>query len=193
VPLLVIVVVAELISAAKDKKRFSLALLAGVTIAVISLVLILPALIPAFGKYYETRSAIDPTVMFEQQNFYPFSWDGLQAQTGVTWFLWLALGSLIIGWFRKPQKFSFVITSWLVFLLFEGFSYLLKIPLLSFTNLSAVLIMLYLPISLAVGNAAQNLMSWIPKPVRVFGDVVVLVMVLACGIWGTTLATVDDG
>jgi hypothetical protein len=66
-----------------------------------------------------------------------------------------------------------------------------------------VLIMLYLPISLAVGVMAQAIVSWVSKPVRFIAEIGVLVLVLAGGVWGATqrvkmvepwrqLMTVDD-
>lgn len=187
VPLLVIVVVAELIVAGKEKKRFWLTFIAGVVIAVISLALIMPALIPAFDTYYELRSAATTENVNGLENIYYFSWDGVYAQTGKPWYLWLALVSLFVGLIRKLREFALVVLAWVVLLLVEGFSYKLNIPLLAFTNLSAVLIMLYLPISVAIGIMAQSLVIWMPKPVKIVGELIVLAVVLAGGIWGATL------
>jgi len=203
VPLLVIIVVAELIIAGREKKRFWLTLLAGLTIAVVSLALILPALIPAFRTYYALRSAAAAESALGQKNVYYFSWDGVYAQTGKPWFLWLAVISLAVGVIRKGREFILVLIAWIILLLAEGFLYKTNNPMLTFTNLSAVLIMLYLPISLAVGVMVQALVGWVPKPLRIIAEIGVLVLILAGGVWGATkrvkmvepwrqLMTVDD-
>jgi len=186
-PLLLIIVVAELVIAGKEKKRFWVTLMAGLTITAISLVLILPALIPAFETYYELRSAATVENVNGLENIYYFSWEGVYAQTGKPWFLWLALISLVVGLIKKPREFTLVVLSWVVLLLVEGFSYLLNIPLLAFTNLSAILIMLYLPIGLLVGVMAQSLVGWVPRPLKIVGELVLLTVILAVGIWGATL------
>jgi hypothetical protein len=203
VPLLVIVVVAELIIACKEKERFWVTLLAGMTIAVLSLALILPALIPAFRTYIELRSTAVSENVNALANIYYFSWEGVYGQTGKPWFLWLAVISLLIGLIRKGREFILVLLAWIILLLAEGFLYKTNNPMLTFTNLSAVLIMLYLPISLAVGVMAQAIVSWVPKPVRFIAEIGVLIVILAGGIWGATqrvkmvepwrqLMTVDD-
>jgi hypothetical protein len=179
--------VAELIIAVKEKKRFWLTLVAGMIIAVISLGLILPALIPAFETYYELRSAATVENVNGLENIFYFSWEGVYAQTGKPWFLWLALISLVVGLIKKPREFTLVVMSWVVLLLVEGFSYLLNIPLLAFTNLSAILIMLYLPIGLLVGVMAQSLVGWVPRPLKIVGELIMLTVILAVGIWGATL------
>jgi len=202
-PLLLIIVVAELVIAGKEKKRFWLTLVAGMIIAVISLGLILPALIPAFETYYELRSAATIENVNGLENIYYFSWEGVYAQTGKPWFLWLGVISLVVGLIKKPREFTLVVLSWVVLLLVEGFSYLLNIPLLAFTNLSAILIMLYLPIGLLVGVMAQSLVGWVPRPLKIVGELVLLTVILAVGIWGAVfrvrmiepwrqLMTVDD-
>ena len=203
VPLLVIIVVSELIIAGKEKKRFWLTLLAGLIIAAVSLVLILPALIPAFETYIELRSAAAAENVTTLENIYYFSWEGVYAQTGKPWFLWLAVISLAIGLIRKGREFILVLLAWIILLLAEGFLYKTNNPILTFTNLSAVLIMLYLPISLAIGVMAQTLVGWVPRPVRNIAEIGVLVLILVGGVWGATqrvkmiepwrqLMTVDD-
>ncbi len=183
-PLLVVIVWVEFIQAAREKKRIWLTLMAGLVIAVISLLLILPALLPAFDVYYGIRATTAPDDVTRLENIFYFSWQGVFAQTGKLWFLLLAGFSLLIGLTKKPREFIVTVFLWLVLMLLEGFLYLLDIPLLAFTNLSGILIMLYLPISLIVGNAAQTVYGWTPKPLRIITELVLLVVVVAGGAWG---------
>ena len=137
------------------------------------------------------------------ENIYYFSWEGVFAQTGKPWFLWLAVISLMIGFIKKGREFILVLLAWILLLLAEGFLYKMNNPMLTFTNLSAVLIMLYLPISLAIGVMVQTVVGWVPKPIKVIGEIGALVLILAVGVWGATqrvkmvepwrqLMTVDD-
>ncbi len=183
-PLLVVIAVSELIQAIKEKRRFWLTLLAGVVIAAISVVLILPALLPAFATYYGIRATAAPEDVTGLKTIFYFSWEGVYAQTGKLWFLILALLGLLIGLTKKPRELVWVTFAWFLLLMAEGFSYLWNSPLLAFTNLSGILIMLYLPISLVVGSAAQAIFAWTPKPLRIITELVLLAVIVAGGVWG---------
>jgi hypothetical protein len=66
---------------------------------------------------------------------------------------------------------------WTAVLYFFGNSYVLGIPFISFTNLGAILIMLYLPIGLVTGWATEEILAFF-KP-RWHGRAIQVVIVLA--------------
>jgi hypothetical protein len=72
-----------------------------------------------------------------------------------------------------------------------GFLYLLGLPALNITNVGAVLIMLYIPISLVIGIAAEELFQTLMASgrLRVIGSpVVVILLILVSVITGRTRA-----
>ena len=72
------------------------------------------------------------------------------------WLLGLSGLGALFGLLRR-NKITALAVMWTLVLILYGFAYRLGVPLLRFTNMGAVLIMLYLPISLIIGAAAQEL------------------------------------
>jgi len=183
-PLLAIIATSELIKAIGEKKGVLITLIAILVIILISLIFILPALLPAFEVYYSLRSTALPDDVNGLTNIYYFNLKGLYEQTGKPWFLILALVGIIVGLIKKPRETTIIAFSWLFLLAVEGFSYLLNIPLLAFTNMSGILIMLYLPIGLFIGIMTQKVIGWVPKLFLRFAEPVILVLLIGAGMWG---------
>ncbi len=131
-------------------------------VSILSLVLVLPAVVPAVPEYVRhglEKAAAPRTAeraIFEQQyhDFPLTSWPYLVARP---WLLALAL--LAAGWrlLRRDRMVTAVVV-WVLALLALGHASRLSLPLLGFTNLGAVLVLLYLPIGLVVGAATVEVM-----------------------------------
>jgi hypothetical protein len=164
-PLLAIVVAWEIYRALKERQIG--ALLGGtLAVGIVSLLLISPAVWEAMRIYVQTRAAPPAVSMATAEDlarahdaYYVFpiqTWPVLAAP------LWLMVLSVISAVFAamRRNKLALVVILWTVSVLLIGGVYLLKVPLLEVTNLGAVLIMLYLPISLALGTGAEELLRW---------------------------------
>jgi len=162
-PLLVVIAIAEFVHACKEKKRILRTLLGILIVVVVSLGLILPALLPAFDVYCGWRSATAMDEVTGLSVSYIFSLDALFGLAAKPWLVILAIGGMVLGLLRAPREATVVVILWTAMLFLEGFSYLFNIPLLAFTNMAGVLIMLYLPIGLLIGILIYALFNQLPK------------------------------
>jgi hypothetical protein len=160
-PLILASALIELRGAHKERRgRSALALM--LAIGVVSLVVISPALWAAAGSYLTpntsqlalTADEISQTI----DAYYGFPWSSVPYLVARTWLLALAGASAAIG-LATRNKLIIGCILWTVALYLLGNAYVLGQPILRITNLGAVLIMLYLPIGLAVGAAAQECIS----------------------------------
>jgi len=173
-PLLAIICFYELVKNIKNKKR-ALQTFTGITlIIIVSLIIILPSLIPAFNIYYQRRT-VDPITSpdlekkFLDSNPYYTSYN-----FGTLWILatqkWLALlalcGAVTGVLIKKLRSLTLTIIIWIVFLFLEGFAYLLNISLLAFTNMTGMMIMLYLPIGVLIGILIQGIFNFLDSEVQ---------------------------
>ncbi len=88
------------------------------------------------------------------QGYYEFSWQSVPQLAAHTWLMVLASLGIIIG-LVKCEKLVIAALVWTITLYLIGNAYLLRIPFLIFTNLGAVLIILYLPIGLVTGSIPE--------------------------------------
>jgi len=165
IPLLAISMLWELWKARKDKKVASVILGAGV-IGLVSLAVVAPALWEAARIYVSaglnsaksspsvTESEISETI----ERFYKFPWSTVSRLAARTWLLILGGLGVLVG-LLKLNKVVIAALLWTFVLYLLGNAYVLDVPLLAFTNLGAVLIMLYLPIGLIVGSATEELLA----------------------------------
>jgi hypothetical protein len=165
VPLLVMSVVWELWKARKTKRLASV-VLRTVAIGTVALLVVMPALwgatriyvstrlSPASSKQSVTASEISETV----QRYYEFTWSGMPYLVAHTWLMALSGFSIAVG-LLKRSKLVIAALLWTLVLYLLGNTYVLGLPLLSFTNLGAVLVMLYLPIGLVVGSATEEALT----------------------------------
>ncbi len=163
-PLLVVIAIAEFVHACKEKKHILRTLLGILIVVVVSLVLILPALLPAFDIYYSVRSAAvwDDTAG-QNAYFSSFDFDTFFGLASRPWLIALAVLGMVVGLLRAGRETTLVVTLWILMLFLEGMSSRLNIPLLAFTNITGMMIMLYLPVGLLVGLFVHVVFSWIPK------------------------------
>lgn len=163
-PLLAVICIYEFADAVKAKQHGLRTFLSILTIAVVSLVLILPALSPAMGFYVDRRSKpSEPAVSEEtsslRDNQYYANYD-LQALFEIgaeKWMIGLTLLGVLVGLFRKNRLMITIMAIWILMLFGMGLLYLLNISLLAFTNLTGMMIMLYLPIGVILGTFTEDL------------------------------------
>ena len=163
-PLIVVICVYEFVLAIKDKENVLRTVFSIASIAIVSLVLILPALLPAMDFYVDRRvntsaiSAEKPTKQLDENQYYSdYDADSLYAIGAKKWMLGLALLGVLVGLLRKNRTVILVMAVWILTLFGIGFLYRLNIPLLAFTNMTSMMIMLYLPIGVIVGTLAEDL------------------------------------
>lgn len=94
----------------------------------------------------------------------------------------LVLAAICAAWgWRRQSRFVMTILIWVVVSIGFGYAYLLGVPALSFTNVGASAIMLYLPISLIIGAAGQMLLDHFDRLRRGPGFVGMLVALTIIG------------
>jgi hypothetical protein len=171
-PLLAFAAILELWRARKQR-RIGRMILGTFTLGTLSLLLILPVLWEAMAAY--TAAALNPPMLSDEERaqtieiYYNYAWSApyLVART---WLLVLTAASVIVG-LLKRNKIIIICLLWTLALVLLGNASALGIPLLSITNLGAILIMLYLPIGLTIGAAAEESIGLLkprlgPKAVR---------------------------
>jgi hypothetical protein len=132
-------------------------------IGVLALVLVSPALWNALQAYVEHTASLqlpERRQVVEEfvAAYYPYSWEGITQYGTRTWLLALAFGFGLLGALRQ-NRIVITMLLWVVTLWMLGTAYVLNIPLLRFTNMTAVLLALYLPVSVIVGAGAMELVK----------------------------------
>ena len=126
-----------------------------------SLLIIMPAMIEALSGHFVRSTAssepfISPTDLSETVRlYYEFPWSTVPYLVGASWLLGLGGLCTALGLVRR-EKLVIASVIWALALYLVGNAYLLGVPLLSLTNLGAILIMLYLPVGLIVGSGVQE-------------------------------------
>ncbi|MGI6251455.1 MAG: hypothetical protein ACOYKD_08905 [Anaerolineaceae bacterium] len=139
----------------------------------VSIVMILPAFIPAITDYLNPiprnpTSAKLPTAPrnLSEDTFYRFTYKQFES-LGLTKVLTgLALGGLITGlFFQKTRSLALLIILWVLLLIAEGYLYLFNIRKLAFINMTGIMIAAYLPGALGFGllvHHLANLLTHLP-------------------------------
>jgi hypothetical protein len=161
IPLLLISQLWELGQASRFKQRRKL--FAGIAlVGAASLVVILPALIDALWIHIALSSATSIAsareVAQNEQDYFAFPLETVTGLAAKPWLLAVTGFALLLGWVRRSW-FIMGMTVWCTTAIGLGYTYLLGIAALNLTNLGAVLIMLYLPISLIVGAATAVILE----------------------------------
>ena len=129
-----------------------------------AVVLVLPVLWAAGQLYFSTHTAqvVAPTAQTEQfvQNYYHFPLSTIPVLVGPLWLLAVGGTAALLGLLRR-HWLAIVCLLWVGGLVALGNLYLLQIPALNVTNLGAILIMMYLPLGLATGVAAEEIGTWL--------------------------------
>jgi hypothetical protein len=164
-PLIAVICLYELALAIKTKQQWGRTLLSIAAIAIVSIVLILPALVPAIDFYIDRRSSPAQSSGPEMEDnlvdnkYFHFKVNSLFGLGASKWLVGLTLLGMLVGLFRKNRIVIIIMTLWIILLFGEGMLYRLNIPLLAFTNMTGMMIMLYLPIGVIVGILAEDLLQ----------------------------------
>jgi len=164
--LLGLTVVIELWKARKERHVAS-ALLGMCAIGMVTLMLCMPALLPAAAFYLgaNSPSAISvgqghdaAQVAETMRAYFGTSLNSVPFLSARPWLLVLSgLGAVLALWKRNLLGIMNVV--WVLVLYLIGNAYRLSMPYISFTNLGAILIMLYLPIGVIVGAAVESVIE----------------------------------
>jgi hypothetical protein len=160
-PLLAMSVVWELWKARK-KGVFPSVFLGITLIGVLALILITPTLWKAMRVHistsleYAQMDLAPDEISAAVEQFFKYEWSSVPLLVAQPWLLWIACFGAVIGLW-KLNKLVIASFVWIVVLYSLGNSYVWGISFLNFTNLGAVLIMLYLPIGLIVGSMMETL------------------------------------
>ena len=135
------------------------------SLAFISLLMVFPVLW-VVGTHYLDRGQSYTPITPEQaeqlrQNYYAFPLSTIPHLVAPVWLLILTALATLVGIIRR-NTLTFTVLSWTLTLIAMGNLYLLNNPTLNFTNLGAILIMLYLPIGLVIGTAVSELYTLAP-------------------------------
>lgn len=165
-PLLMITLMYELGISIKNNS-LSRKLVSVISVGALSIVLISPVLLPSFKEYVQSRqpSAQISTPVENppsENEYYDFNLDTVFAIGARKWMLWLAGFAALISLIFYP-RLTLGLVVWMAFLWAEGNAFRLGIPLLSFTNYTAIMIMYYIPIGMVLGMAGEAVLnlSWL--------------------------------
>lgn len=162
-PLLLITIIYEGVRSIKVHS-FSRMLVNTLLIGLFSLILITPAVVPAVFEYVQrSQSSVatqsdasedpDPT-----NEYYGYTLESVYAIGAKKWMIWLSAAALVVSLFTYPRM-SIILILWSGLLWLEGNAYRLGIPLLSFTNYTAIMIFYYIPIGLILGMAGEAILK----------------------------------
>lgn len=142
------------------------------TIAIVgigSILLVSPAIVSSVKVYVQrTQPSLESSNSIENQNannlYYPYSINDFFLIGASKWMSIATLIALVICFVKYP-KITGLLSFWMVSLWIEGNAYRLKIPLLQFTNFTAIMIMFYLPMGLLLGMAGEVILhhKWFTK------------------------------
>ena len=163
-PLIAVICIYEFVLAIKTKQNGLKTFLGIVAIAILSIVLIIPALLPAMDFYVDRRSepaqstgVESPEDIADNQYFANYNIESLYLIGAKKWLIGLTLLGILVGLFRKNKLVIIMMIAWILTLVGAGLLYRLNIPLLAFTNMTGMMIMLYLPIGVIVGVLVEDL------------------------------------
>jgi hypothetical protein len=188
VPLLVTSVIWELWKARKTKRLASV-VLRTIAVGTVALLVVMPALWGATRIYVSTglnppgsnQSVAASETSETVQRYYEFPWSSMPYLVAHTWLMGLSGFSIAVG-LLKRSKLVIAALVWTLILYLLGNAYILRLPLLSFTNLGAVLVMLYLPIGLVVGSATEEALTLCKSRWRERAAQLVIALVLVAGL-----------
>lgn len=158
-PLTLTICIFELFNTRRVKKTTTHKLVNIAIIGGLTLLIILPTLIPGLNAYIDKR-AISPAEQeenirepLEASSYYSIGEpDTIRISNNFSPVYYVGIVGLLLGMLRKDTRAVSLITAiWVIVLLLEAYAYKLDIPVLAFTNITAVLLVLYLPLSIALG------------------------------------------
>jgi hypothetical protein len=168
---------------ARPEHQVARILLGMTIIGICALILVFPTLREALQTYVVSTTtasvALSPGERAQTtETYFEFPWSSMPYLAAHVWLVGLAALSAVLGMLRR-NKLVIASLLWSLALWLIGNTYLLGVSLLNLTNLGAVLIMLYLPIGLIIGAAAEELITLFEPSRRTRMTNVMLGLVLA--------------
>jgi hypothetical protein len=193
VPLLLIAIVWESWRAHQDK-TIGLLILGTVAVGFVALVAVAPAAWDAV-RGFVMRQASPPTLSQStaralREQYFEFPWETVPILVARIWLL-IGTGVAVGFGLLRRNKLVIIAVLWGMSLYSIGNAYRLGIPVLTLTNLGAVLIMLYLPIGLVIGSAVQELVTLFQEQRRQAAVRFVTALVLASGFVASHVRVTD--
>jgi hypothetical protein len=154
-----------------------------------SLVIVLPVLWEAAQLYLARRTGNRPPLPPEEaqqlrQNYHLFPLSTIPYLAAPVWLLTIGGVAAAAGLIRR-NLLVIISIIWMVLLAILGNAYLLDIPILNITNLGAILIMFYLPLSLIIGAVAEMGLSLLPPAPQKWARHLFVLAVLAAALPAT--------
>ena len=185
-PLLMIVSVWELIRASQSK-TFSRAVFGISIIGALSIFVITPVVVSALDAYIQNRLVVaESGTKLTDMGYYQFPLSTHFILAFQPWLFWIGFASALIGISRK-NNMVLVSLLWVALLWLEGNAFRFNIPLISFTNYGAVMIMYYLPLSLIIGAGVYELLRALPYSYKGYVNSIGLFVLLMAGFVGSFL------
>ena len=163
---LVLPAVIGLIAGAIRRKELGATLAALLLIGGLSLLLVAPVLIDALRYYLVPFAPEAATVQtaaapaLSDSSYFKFNLADFPYLVAPVWLMAMAGLGLLVGLLRR-NALALLTLAWVLLLFRMGYLYLTGSRMLAFTNLGAVLIMLYLPIGLLVGIGAGEALRFV--------------------------------
>jgi hypothetical protein len=185
-PLIAITVIWEMVRAYGRRELASI-LTATMVVGLTALIFVLPSVWESLVAYFQYTDQLQSPERRQAAEelasvYFPYSLE-LVTQVGARlWLIGLAAGGAAVILWRR-NRLGIIALLWTVTLWGLGSLYLLGIPLLRFTNMTAVLLLLYAPLGLVIGAAVEEMVRLGPRRWRPRLSVVLLVVFLAAGAW----------
>lgn len=170
-PLLLIIFFIELSSLQNLKEHRWNVFFPSVLIVLLVIVIILPALIPGVESYWNARVSqnesgllISSGRMSDSSYYSKGDTKTMQLSADSTWLYLICVIGIIVGLVRSESKqISILIISWSLFFAAYTYAYLTNIPLLAIMNRTAVVLALYIPMSIGMGLLVLVLERLMPE------------------------------
>jgi hypothetical protein len=185
-PLIAVTVIWEMVRAYHRRELVSV-LTATIVVGLTALVFALPSVWESLVAYFQYTDRLQSPERRQATEelasvYFPYSLE-LVTQVGARlWLIGLAAGATALVLWRR-NCLGIIAILWTLALWGLGSLYVLGIPLLRFTNMTAVLLVFYAPLGLVIGAAAKEAVRLGPRRWWPRLSVALLTVFLAAGAW----------
>lgn len=168
-PLIIMICVYELLIRQKSRSERKLVFSKTVAIGLLVILLILPALLPGLRAYFDVRvsetGVEQPDKRLDDVAYYSTGDPNtISVFYDSGWLLIImTIGSLLALFRSKTRLLGIFNSLWVAFLIFAAYAYKLNIYVLAFTNITAVVLAFYMPISIGAGLLFESLFSLVSE------------------------------
>ena len=156
-----------------------------IAIGLLSLLLVLPVLIPAGSRYVMSKAdgqgAVVQPVIESSDDYYSFTAESW-AQFGPNMTVIILTLIMLPFAFRRLRSIAVLMVIWILLMLAIGNVYRLNIPLLQFVNMVLIMMALYLPMMMIIGLGAAQIFSWAGKKLPNFDRMAAILFVLIAAV-----------